>query len=169
MYKNILHFLIFFKKKSIFYRVDTLYIHTRYYKKGESSMTQLTISYGNQKTTYNVNLKDSSKILKYCDLSAGNGQKVLFNFSAKEYKAESASFYQKLCTVLNNLMALGGDKNAIDDGDFKTAQETKSKPVNGGTCCDTKNQNLNKWHFDEQEGDAIMYHTANGGNFFIEV
>ena len=110
----------------------------------------ITVSCGNQKRSYNVNLSsaNASKVFSHYDMKSKGPQKQLFNFSQKEYKTNDMNLFNKICAALNKLMSLGGNKNIIDDDDFKKA------PTNSAECKD------NVWHNDDAEDvNAMDYHT----------
>ena len=120
-------------------------------------MSTITVSCGNQKKTYNVNLssQNAKKAFSHYSSKSNAPQKQLFNFTQKEYKTNDANLFNKICAALNKLMALGGDKSSIDDADFKKA------PVNSAECKD------NVWHNDDAEDmEAMDYHTDNDTTFF---
>lgn len=117
----------------------------------------ITVSCGNQKATYQVNLSKGNlqKAFSFYDSKTTKTQQKLFNFSQSEFKTQDQNLFNKICTALNKLKALAGDKNVIDDADFSKA------PVNSAECKD------NIWHCDNCEDITSMdYHTDNQTKFF---
>ena len=118
-------------------------------------MAQLSVVFGNQSKTYNVNLSgDNAKKKLAYQTKIGNKPSQIFNFSNSKFVVKDKTMFQKLCAALDKLKALGGDKNVIDDSDFD------SRHLDGKAC--TKNA----WHCDDEMD--LDYHNNDNSGFFIE-
>ena len=113
-----------------------------------------TISCGTQKKTYQVNLSKTNNQKSFSYNKLGNKDVVLFNLSQTNYKTNDKNLFNKICTALDKLMTVGGNKNTIDDADFN---KSKSNP----NCKD------GVWHNDDcVDLNNIDYHTDNEHTFF---
>ena len=118
-------------------------------------MSQLSVVFGNQTKTYNVNLSGDNikKKLAY-QTKIGNKPSQIFDFTKSKFTVQDKTMFQKLCAALDKLKALGGDKNVIDDSDF-SARNVANKPCS-----------KNSWHCDDEMD--LDYHNNDNSGFFIE-